>query len=226
MPIQQGKNVYIHQTVRAYGQNVVGDEGIILEDVILGYPTADVLLDLRHKRTAAEYLDYPGTTLGPNALIRSHSVLYKNVVMGHHVRTGHRIMVREGCTIGDHVLIGSNVVIDNNCKLGSHISIQSNVYLPTGTQIGDLVFLGPNCVILNDRFPIREGSALEPPVIERGVTVGGAATILPGVRLGEGCFVAASAVVTKDVPPWHMAIGSPATFRELPEKLKTLNRIH
>lgn len=225
MSIKQGENVYIHQSVRAYGQNTVSDNGIVLEEVILGYPTADNLLDLRHRRTAAEYLDYQGTTLGPSALIRSHSVLYRNVVVGHHVRTGHRIMVREGCVIGDHVLIGSNVVIDNNCELGSHISIQSNVYLPTGTRIGDWVFLGPNCVILNDRYPIREGSKLEPPIIERGVTVGGSATILPGVRLGEGCMVAAAAVVTKDVPPWHLAIGMPATFRELPEELRTLNRI-
>lgn len=225
MPITQGENVYIHQSVRAYGRNVVSEGGIVLEEVILGYPTADNLVDLRQKRTAAEYLDYTGTTLGAFALIRSHSVLYRNVTIGHHVRTGHRVMVREGCTIGNHVLIGSNVVIDNNCTLGSHISIQSNVYLPTGTQIGDLVFLGPNCVILNDRFPIREESKLEPPVLERGVTVGGSATILPGVRLGEGCFVAAAAVVTRDVPPWHMAIGSPATFRELPPELRTLNRI-
>jgi acetyltransferase-like isoleucine patch superfamily enzyme len=225
MPIRQGDNVYIHQSVRAYGQNVVSEGGIVLEEVILGYPTSDVLLDVRHRRTAHEYLDYEGTTLGPFALIRSHSVFYRSVVVGHHVRTGHRVMVREGCRIGDHVLIGSNVVIDNNCTLGSHISIQSNVYLPTGTQIGDKVFLGPNCVILNDRFPIREGSKLEPAIIEKGVTVGGSATILPGVRLGEGCMVAAAAVVTKDVPPWHLAIGMPATFRELPPELKTLNRI-
>jgi acetyltransferase-like isoleucine patch superfamily enzyme len=225
MPITQGENVYIHQSVRAYGQNTVAEGGIVLEEVILGYPTADVLLDLRHRRTAAEYLDYKGVTLGPYALIRSHSILYKNVTMGHHVRTGHRVMVREGCTIGDHVLIGTNVVIDNNCRLGSNISIQSNVYLPTGTQVGDFVFLGPNCVILNDRFPIRDGSKLEPAIIEKGVTVGGSATILPGVRLGEGCMVAASAVVTKDVPPWHLAIGMPATTRELPPEKRTLNRI-
>jgi acetyltransferase-like isoleucine patch superfamily enzyme len=225
MPIVQGSNVFIHESVRAYGRNTVGDNGIVLEEVILGYPTADVLVEFRERKTAPEYLEYPGTTLGPNAVIRSHSVLYRNVVVGHHVRTGHRVMVREGCTIGDHVLIGSNVVIDNNCKLGSHISIQSNVYLPTGTQIGDKVFLGPNCVILNDRYPIREGSKLEAPILERGVTVGGSATILPGVRLGEGCMVAAAAVVTKDVPPWHLAIGMPATFRELPDELRTLNRI-
>lgn len=225
MAIEQSQNVYLHQSVRGYGKNRVADNGIVLEDVILGYPTADVLLELRSKRTAAEYLDYEGTDIGANAVIRSHSVFYRNVTVGHHVRTGHRVTVREGCRIGDHVLIGSNVVIDSNCRLGSHISIQSNVYIPTGTEIGDYVFLGPNCVILNDRYPIRDGSKLEGPVLEHGVTVGGNVTILPGVRLGEGCFIAAGAVVTKDVPKWHMAIGSPASFKALPERLRTMNQI-
>ena len=225
MAIDQGINVYIHQSVRGYGKNRVGADSIVLEEVILGYPTADILVELRARRTAAEYLEYEGTVLGESALIRSHSVFYRDVGVGHHVRTGHRVTVREGCRVGDHVLIGSNVVIDSNCTIGDHVSIQSNAYIPTGTVVGDHVFLGPNCVILNDRYPIREASALREPVLERGVTVGGAATILPGIRLGEGCFVAAGAVVTKDVPPWHLAIGNPATFGELPERLRVLNRI-
>ena len=225
MAIEQGKNVYLHQSVRGYGTNRVADNCIVLEDVILGYPTADILLELRAKQTATEYLNYDGTTINEHAVIRSHSVFYRDVVVGHHVRTGHRVTVREGCRVGNHVLIGSNVVIDSHCRIGSHVSIQSNVYLPTGTQVGDHVFLGPNCVILNDRYPIRTGSKLDGPTLERGVTVGGNVTILPGVRLGEGCFIGAGAVVTKDVPSWHLAIGNPATFRELPEELRTLNRI-
>ena len=225
MPIEQGTNVYIHQSVRAYGKNRVGDDGIVLEDVILGYPTTDILLDVSARRIAAEYLDYSGTVIANNAVIRSHAIFYREVTVGHHVRTGHRAMVRENCRIGDHVMIGSNVVIDNNCLIGSHVSIQSSVYIPTGTEIGDYVFLGPNSVILNDPYPIREGSRLAPPVLERGVTIGGNATILPGIRLGEGCFVAAGALVTKNVPAWSLAIGSPARFSDLPERLRDLNRI-
>jgi len=225
MPIEQGVNVYVHQSVRAYGKNRVGDNSIVLEDVILGYPTTDILLDVSARRIAAEYLDYPGTTIANNAVIRSHAIFYRNVLVGHHVRTGHRAMVRENCRIGDHVMIGSNVVIDNDCRIGSHVSIQSSVYIPTGTEIGDYVFLGPNSVILNDPYPVREGSKLDPPVLERGVTIGGNATILPGVRLGEGSFVAAGALVTRDVPAWSLAIGSPARFSDLPERLRDLNRI-
>ena len=72
MPIEQGTNVYIHQSVRAYGKNRVGDDGIVLEDVILGYPTTDILLDVSARRIAAEYLDYSGTVIANNAVIRSH----------------------------------------------------------------------------------------------------------------------------------------------------------
>jgi len=225
MAIDQGENVYVHQSVRAYGRNRLGENSIVLEDVILGYPTADVLIELRSKRTAAEYLDYAGTSFGTDALVRSHSVFYRNVTVGNHVRTGHRVIVREACAIGDHVLLGSGVVLDSNCVVGSHVSIQSNVYLPTGTRVGDYVFLGPNAVILNDPFPIREGSKLLAPVLERGVTVGGGATILPGVRVGEGSFIAAGAIVTKDVPAWQLAIGSPARVKPLPDRLRMLNRI-
>lgn len=225
MPIEQGDKVYIHQSVRAYGRCKVGDNAIVLEEVILGYPTADILLDMRANHRAAEYLEYDGTVIGANAVVRSHSVFYRDVVVGHHVRTGHRVLVREGCRIGDQVLLGSNVVVDNDCRIGSKVSIQSNVYVPTGTTIGDFCFFGPGCVILNDRFPVREGSKLEAPVIANGVTVGGNATILPGVKLGEGCFIAAGALVTKDVPAWHLAIGSPATFKELPARLRTMNSI-
>jgi acetyltransferase-like isoleucine patch superfamily enzyme len=225
MAIDQGSNVYMHQSVRAYGRNRVGDDSLVLEEVILGHPTADVLLELKARKSSSEYVDYEGTHIGANAVIRSHAVFYRDVVMGHHVRTGHRVLVREGCRIGNHVLIGSNVVIDNNCTIGNNVSLQTNVYIPTGTAISDDVFMGPHCVILNDPFPIRDGSTIDPVVIERGVSVGGNATILPGVTLHEGCFVAAGAVVTKNVPPWHLAIGSPATFRELPQDLKTFNRI-
>jgi acetyltransferase-like isoleucine patch superfamily enzyme len=116
-------------------------------------------------------------------------------------------------------------VIDNNTRIGSRVSIQSTVYIPTGTIIEDRVFIGPNAVFLNDRFPVRLEEPLTAPRIRRGPTIGGNATILPGVTVGEGAFVAAGAIVTADVPPWHLAIGSPARFRRLPARLRRTNKI-
>ena len=57
------------------------------------------------------------------------------------------------------------------------------------------------------------------------VTVGANATLMPGITLGQGSFVAGGSVVTKNVPPWHLAKGCPATFVKLPESLKKPNRL-
>jgi len=86
------------------------------------------------------------------------------------------------------------------------------------------VFLGPNVTLLNDKYPIRKGE-LEPCRIGRGASIGGNATILPGVSIGEGAMVGAGSVVTRDVPPWHLAMGNPARFTELDESLRVENKI-
>lgn len=116
-------------------------------------------------------------------------------------------------------------MVDNNCTIGNYVNIQTSVYLPTGTTIGDYVFLGPGATFTNDRFPIRQGGKLKPVTVERGASLGANSVVLPGLTVGEGAFVAANAVVTKDVPPWHQAMGIPAEFRPLPEEMRVLNDI-
>jgi acetyltransferase-like isoleucine patch superfamily enzyme len=152
-------------------------------------------------------------------------VIYRDVEIGNYVRTGHKVLIRERCRIGDHVLVGTNVVIDNDTVIGSRVSIQSMVYIPTGTIIEDRVFIGPNVVFTNDKFPIRIKAPLNAPRICRGASIGGNATILPGVVVGRGAMVAAGAVVTRDVPPWHLAIGAPARVSKLSSRLRRANQI-
>jgi acetyltransferase-like isoleucine patch superfamily enzyme len=98
--------------------------------------------------------------------------------------------------------------------------MQTGVYVPQQTDIADRVFLGPYATLLNDRYPVRKDSCLNGPVIEDDVSIGGNATVLPGISIGERAFVAAGAVVTQDVPPGKLAIGSPASITELPSELK------
>ncbi len=221
-----GENVRAHHTVRSYGRNSIGRDSIILDNVQLGFPPTGRLLELRQVDLNLEHADYEGTTIAENAIIRSNAVLYGGVRIGHHVRTGHHVLVRENTTIGDHVLIGTNTVIDNDCTIGSHVSLQSCVYIPTGTVLGDHVFLGPSATITNDRYPIRvENAPLEPARLEDGVSVGANAVIMPGVTVGEGAMVGAGAVVTRDVPAWHLAVGVPARVTPLPDALKNRNFI-
>lgn len=225
MIVKVGENTYIHSSVISYGHNELGSRCVVLEQVILGHPTSDMLVEMREKQKFIHDFEFSGTSLGDNCIIRSGAVLYKNVRIGSFARTGHKILVRENTIIGDHVLVGTNTVIDNDVRIGSYVSMQTNVYVSTGCVIEDCAFLGPNCVLLNDKYPIRTGGPLTPVVIRRGATIGGSATLLPGVTVGEGAMVGAGATVTRDVPPWHLAIGTPAAFSELPAELKVQNRI-
>ena len=164
-----------------------------------------------------------GTTVGREATIREGATIYADVEIGDRFSTGHNVLVREGTTIGDDVVVGTNSVIDGNAEIGSEVSLQTGVYVPRETVIGDRVFLGPNAVLTNDPHPVRNDCDLEGPTIEDGVSIGANATILPGVTVGEGSFVAAGAIVTEDVPPRTLAIGTPAEHRPLPEKLQGAN---
>jgi acetyltransferase-like isoleucine patch superfamily enzyme len=220
-----GRGCLLHESLKTYGRNWIGSHTMVLEQVILGYPTSDVLLKIMARKTRHEDLLYRGVRIGSRCIIRSEAVIYRDVEIGDYVRTGHKVLIRERCRIGNHVLVGTNVVIDNDTVIGSRVSIQSMVYIPTGTIIEDQVFIGPNVVFTNDKFPIRIKAPLNAPRIRRGASIGANATILPGVVVGRGAMVAAGAVVTRDVPPWHLAVGAPARVSTLSPRLRRANQI-
>ena len=85
--------------------------------------------------------------------------------------------------------------------------------------------MGPNASLTNDKSPLRTEYNLEPITIEDDATIGSNATLMPGITVGKGAFVAGGAVVTKDVPAWTLAKGCPAIFSELPESRKKPNRL-
>ncbi len=165
------------------------------------------------------------TQLGDDARIRSGTIIYQDVRIGDDFITGHRALVREATEIGDSVIVGTDTVIDGTTTIGSHVSLQTGVYVPTDTTIGDNVFLGPRAVLTNDPYPVRRDVDLVGPTIEDGVSVGANATILPNVTVGRDSFVAAGAVVTEDVPPETLAVGTPADHRPLPETLAAENML-
>ena len=165
------------------------------------------------------------TSVGDDAVVRPGSIIYGDVDIGRGFVTGHNVLVRENTEIGDDVLVGTNTVIDGQVTIGSNVSLQTGVYVPQYTDIGDQVFVGPRAVMTNDPYPVRREEALRGPTIEAHVSIGANATLLPGVTIGEGAFVAAGAVVTRDVPPETLAIGAPAEFEPLPERLSGGNRI-
>jgi acetyltransferase-like isoleucine patch superfamily enzyme len=95
--------------------------------------------------------------------------------------------------------------------LGDRVTVKCGVQLWDGIIIEDDVFIGPNATFTNDAWPrSKKLFELQKTVIGKGASIGANATILPGVHIGEDAFVAAGAVVTKDVPPGRIVKGVPA----------------
>lgn len=179
----------------------------------------NVTVGIRYKRMSKS------PEIGKNAVIRSNTVIYNDVEIGNNFKTGHGATIREKTRIGDNVLIGTNSVIEGYCTIGNNVSIQSNVYIPKNSNIEDYVFIGPCSCFTNDRYPIRTDYKLKGPVIRKNASIGANSTFLSGIEVGEGAMVAAGAVVTRDVPPYFLAIGTPAKIKPLPKHFKVLNKI-
>ena len=194
----------------SYPCNTIGDNVQCIGDVCIGYPT-------RGKYTVEG--GYEGATIKDECVLRSGTIIYCEVYIGKKVQTGHNVIIREFTVIGEGASIGSNTIIEGFCYIGKHTNIQSNVFIPTNCDIGDNVFIGPCCVFTNDKYP-PSYRKLTGVTIESDVKIGANVTVLPGITIGEGAFVAAGSLVTKDVPPNMMAIGSPAKIVDLPEEFK------
>ena len=193
--------------MKEYGINVIGENAQIFEPVTIGFPS----------RENIGKTGFSGTTIGHHAVLRSGTIIYCDVIIGDTFQSGHNTLTREKTRIGDRTAIGTATIIDGNTRIGNDVSLQSMVYIPTNTIIGDHVFIGPNAVLTNDRYP--PSGSLIGPVIKNGAAIGANATIIPGVCIGEGAFIAAGSIVTRDVPDHMMAIGTPARIKELPQEM-------
>jgi len=192
-----------------YGRNVLKEGARIFDPVIVGFPS----------REHSGEIEFIGATIGREAVIRSGTVIYCDVTIGDNFQCGHNVLIRERTVIGNRTTVGTSTVIEGNCTIGNNVRIQSMVFISTHTVIGNGVFIGPAAVLLNDRYPPTGKPELKGPVIKDNAVVGGNATILPGVTIGEGSAVAAGSILTKDVPPYMLAIGAPARFRPLPREM-------
>ena len=132
--------------------------------------------------------------------------------IGRDTKIWHFAHVCEGAVIGERCIFGQNTMVAGGVSIGSNVKVQNNVAVYEGTIIEDDVFLGPSCVLTNvsnPRSQVVRKSLYETTTIRQGATVGANATIVCGVTLGRYAFVAAGAVVTKDVPDYGFVIGVP-----------------
>jgi UDP-2-acetamido-3-amino-2,3-dideoxy-glucuronate N-acetyltransferase len=133
--------------------------------------------------------------------------------IGEGTKIWHFCHVLSRAKIGKKCILGQNVHVANDVIIGNNVKIQNNVSLYTGAVIEDDVFLGPSCVftnVTNPRSQIVRHHLYEKTVVRRGASIGANATIVCGSTVGRYAFIAAGAVVTKDVPDYALMIGVPA----------------
>jgi predicted dehydrogenase/acetyltransferase-like isoleucine patch superfamily enzyme len=151
--------------------------------------------------------DYPGVTIHETAYVDA------GVAIGEGTKIWHFSHILGEVKIGRDVNIGQNVVIGPRVTVGDHVKIQNNVSVYEGVTLEDGVFCGPSCVftnVNNPRAEIVRKAQYRPTLVRRGASIGANATIVCGHTLGKYCFVAAGAVVAKDVPDFALMAGVPA----------------
>ena len=132
--------------------------------------------------------------------------------IGFGTRVWQFVVILPGARIGRDGNICSHCLIENDVVIGDRVTVKSGVQLWDGLRVGDDVFIGPNVTFANDKYPKsgnRDFQCLQ-TWIEKGASIGGGATILPGVRIGTNAVVGAGAVVTKDVEAGVTVVGNPA----------------
>lgn len=143
----------------------------------------------------------------PSAIVDEGAQIGKGSRVWHfaHVCAGAKI--GNGVSLGQNVFVGNNVVIGDKCKIQNNVSVYDNVRLEEG------VFCGPSMVftnVYNPRSLIERKDQYRNTLVRKGATLGANCTIVCGVTIGEFAFVAAGAVVNKDVPSYALMIGVPA----------------
>lgn len=150
---------------------------------------------------------YPGVKIHESAYVDEPCQI------GEGTKIWHFSHVMPNCTIGQRCNIGQNVVISPDVVIGNNVKIQNNVSVYSGVVLEDDVFCGPSMVftnINNPRSEIVRRDQYARTLVRKGASMGANCTIVCGARVGEFAFVAAGAVVTKDVPPYALMVGVPA----------------
>ena len=182
-------------------------EGCVIEDrVVLGK-----MPRLRVGSSAAGGHLAP-LVLEPGVTVCAGAVVYAGARVGTGKIVGDQTQVRERSTIGSASVIGRGSCVDFGARVGSGVLIQTGVYVTGDAIVEDDVFLGPGVLTSNDNAMGRHppGEPLQGPIFRRACRVGAGVVLVPGVVIGEEAFVAAGALVTRDVGDREVVMGVPA----------------
>ena len=217
----------VHDFTRVGAGTVIGDHAVIHEGTEIGehcYIEAGAVLGKRPRLRAgssAAASGYGPLVLEAGVTVCSGAVVYAAAWIGEGAIIGDQTQIRERARIGSGTVVGRGSTVDFDARVGARVLIQTMVCVTGGTVVEDDVFLGPGVLTTNDNTMGRHprGHPLEGPRFRRACRIGGAAVVVPGVEIGEEAFVAAGALVTRDVGPREVVMGVPArVVRQVPDE--------
>ncbi len=162
------------------------------------------------------------TALAAGTFVHPTAIVEENVQIGTGSRIWDNVHVRHSTRIGEQCIVGEKSYIAYGVNIGNRVKINAFVYICTGVSILDGVMISAGTVFTNDRFPrattpdllhLRPSEPEEatlPTLVREGATIGAHCTIGCGLEIGRFAMVGMGALVTKSVPDFHLAIGSPA----------------
>lgn len=141
------------------------------------------------------------------------AVIDEGADIGEGTRIWHFSHIMSKSSLGKNCNLGQNVVVSPGVTIGNNVKIQNNVSIYTGVELEDDVFCGPSMVftnVVNPRSHVVRKNEFRRTLVKKGASIGANATVVCGCTLGEYSFVAAGAVVTRDVPDYGLVMGVPA----------------
>lgn len=196
----------IHRASRVYPGVEIGSDSIVEEFVLLGKPHRKRRIHSLLSRTIEDKIETPSkakTVIGSRCYIQLGSIIYEGVTMGDDVI----------CT--DHVTIGTSSTIGSGTKVHYRAQIFHEVKVGVNCRVGG--FCCNNSSIGNDssvygsllhRYGKHQGETSDKaPRVGESVIIAFNSTVIGGVTIGSNSYIAAGAVVTKDVPPDSIVIG-------------------
>ena len=154
--------------------------------------------------------------------IHPSAIIEDDVVLGRGTSVWDNVHIRHSSSLGEECIVGEKSYIAYGVHIGNRVKINAMVYICNAVTIEDGVMISAGTIFTNDRFPRATSPDLKtlrssepddhtkPTLVREGATIGAGSTIGNDLVIGRFAMIGMGSLVTKSVPDFHLALGSPA----------------